>query len=283
MGQVTAKDGTSIAYHRSGAGPPVILLRAGFVERSAYASLAAALAEHFTVFNCDRRAQGDSGNTLPYALEREIEDVAALSGVAVAQSGGALPSVFGVSSGGALALEAAAAGVQLHRIAVYEVPYCVAGDTPKRWRDYVDGLWVALVQGRLDDALELFMRFSGCSEFEIVSARNSPHWAGLATEAYKLAYDAASTGDGQPPADRLAAIRQPALVATGGVPASSRPGMKGMPPDFYDRAADAIAACIPRAQRLVFDGRSHEPDPAETAQALGRFFAGGAGGWTDSG
>lgn len=275
MSRVTSQDGTPIGYERLGSGPAVILLRAGLVERATFRPHATALGEHFTVYSYDRRAHGESGNTLPYAIEREIEDVAALVGVAMTEVPGEPPSLYGVSTGGALALEAAAAGVPAHRLAVYEIPYCVAGDTGERWRNYVDALWVALAEGRVDDALELFLRFSGTPELEIIAVRHAPAWSRLAADAYKLAYDAASTGDGRVPADRLATITQPTLVATGGVPANARLGMQEMPADFYDAAADTIASSIPHAERIQFAGCSHEPDPAGAAAALRRFFTGG--------
>jgi len=124
MSRVTSKDGTSIAYDRHGSGPAVILVGGGLVDpatgragRSENAPLARELAEHFTVYNYDRRGRGDSGDTLPYALEREIEDLEAL----ITEAGGSA-HLYGVSSGGALVLEAAAAGIAADRLAMYEVP-----------------------------------------------------------------------------------------------------------------------------------------------------------------
>ncbi|HEX8133411.1 MAG TPA: alpha/beta fold hydrolase, partial [Actinomycetes bacterium] len=137
MPKVTSKDGTSIAYHRQGAGPAVVLVGGGLVDpvtgragRWENAPLAAALAERFTVYNYDRRGRGDSGDTLPYAVDRELEDLQAL----LEEAGGSA-FLYGVSSGGALALEAAAAGLPADRLAVYEVPYFVADEMLQRWRD----------------------------------------------------------------------------------------------------------------------------------------------------
>jgi pimeloyl-ACP methyl ester carboxylesterase len=159
MNRVTSKDGTSIAYERIGSGPTVILVGGGAVDRSENASLAPELAEHFTVYNYDRRGRGDSGDTLPYAVEREIEDIEAL----IAEAGGPA-HLYGVSSGGALALEAAAAGIALDKIAVYEVPYSMADDASQRWREYVEQLEALLAEGRRGDAFALFMRVAGASE-----------------------------------------------------------------------------------------------------------------------
>ena len=121
MDRVTSKDGTSIAYDRIGDGPAVILVGGGLDDGSENAPLVPELAEEFTVYNYARRGRGDSGDTLPYAVEREIQDIGAL----VAEAGGSA-HLFGVSSGGALALEAAAAGIAIDRLAVYDVPYNMA-------------------------------------------------------------------------------------------------------------------------------------------------------------
>src|SRR4051794_20516966 len=105
MRKVISADGTAIAYDRSGSGPVVILVGGGFADRRdpIFVGLAQALAPRFTVFNYDRRGRGDSGDTMPYAVQREIEDLKAL----IDEAGGNA-MVFGGSSGGALALEAAA-------------------------------------------------------------------------------------------------------------------------------------------------------------------------------
>jgi pimeloyl-ACP methyl ester carboxylesterase len=269
MDRVTSKDGTSIAYERQGVGPAVILVGGGLDDGSENAPLVPELARWFTVYNYARRGRGDSGDTLPYALEREIEDLDAL----VAEAGGSA-HLYGVSSGGALALEAAAAGSMADRIAVYEVPYCLAGDVLQRSRDFAERLGPLLAEGRRGDAIELFMRFAGSSEEDIAGARSSPWWPGLEAIAHTLAYDAACMGDYLPPTARLAGIRQPVLVATGGVSPAARVGMAGLPPDFFDQAADAIAASVPRAERTTLEGQGHVADPTAVAPVLARFFNG---------
>ena len=128
---VTSKDGTRIAYERQGAGPAVVLVGGAAVTRSENAGLAAELASRFTTYNYDRRGRGDSGDTQPYALAREIEDLEAV----IAAAGGTA-HLYGVSSGGALALEATAAGVPAGRVAVYEVPYDMFDGAQDRHRAY---------------------------------------------------------------------------------------------------------------------------------------------------
>jgi pimeloyl-ACP methyl ester carboxylesterase len=273
MAIVTSRDGTRIAYQRSGLGPAVILVSAGILDHTEYRPLAAALTADFTVYFYDRRGRGDSDNTLPYAVEREIEDIDALVATAHADGAGR-PSVIGLSSGGAIALEAAAAGVEIERVAVYEVPYCVTPETQRRWQHYVDQLWATLAEGRRDEAIVVAMRFSGASEKQIAAARTSPNWGRMESVAHILSYEAASTGDGVPPADRLSTIKQPTLVATGGISADERLGMGELPADFYDQAAAAIAASVPNSRRRVLDGQSHLPDPRMAGPILTRFFTG---------
>jgi len=265
MDRVTSKDGTSIAYDRHGSGPAVILVGGAFVDRSKNAPLATEMAARFSVYNYDRRGRGDSGDTQPYAVEREIEDIQAL----IAEAGGSA-HLYGISSGGALVLEAAAAGIAVDRLAVYEVPYNMAEDGPQRHREYVEQLEGFLAEGRRGDAAELFMRLAGASEEMVAGARSSPMWPGLEAIAHTLAYDAACMGDNRPPTARLARITRPTLVATGGASPESFVGGGG---DFFGKAADAIAASIPQAERQTIEGQTHMVDPKALAPVLERFFS----------
>jgi pimeloyl-ACP methyl ester carboxylesterase len=253
MAYVISADGISIAYQRDGSGPAVILIGGGLDDGSENAPLARELAEHFTVYNFARRGRGDSGDTSPYAVQREIDDIAAI----IAEAGGSA-HLFGASSGGMFALEAAAAGLQVGRVAVYEVPYDTADDALQRARDYRARLRVALVEGRRADAVGLFMRLAGSSEKDIADAMNSPYWSGLKDLAYTLAYDAALYGP--PPTNRLARITQPVLIATGGNN------------DYFEQAADAVAASLADAERQVIEGQGHVVDPKIMAAVLARFF-----------
>jgi len=270
MSQLTSKDGTSIAYEHTGDGPAVILVGGGLVDRSENAPLAPELAKHFTVYNYDRRGRGESGDTRPYTVEREIEDIDALVAVARGVETHGSVHLYGVSSGGGLVLEAAAVGLAVDKVAVYEVPYCIAGDTPQRAREYVDKLGPALVEGRRGDAIELFFRLVGSSDEEIAGIKDSPYWPGLEAIAHTLAYEAACMANFHPPTDRLAKITQPTLVVTG--EAGRDPHLGGLPVDFFDQAADAIAASIPHAQRRTIEGQGHVADPKAVAPLLERFF-----------
>jgi pimeloyl-ACP methyl ester carboxylesterase len=264
VNRVTSNDGTSIAYDRQGTGPAVILVTGGLDDGSENAPLATELAQHFTVFNYARRGRGESGDTLPYAVEREIEDIEAL----IAEAGGSA-HLYGVSSGGALALEAAATGLAIDRLAVYEVPYNVADDWPQRWREYAENLGAALAEGRRGDALELFMRLADSPEESITGAKESPMWPGLEAIAHTLAYDAACLENGHPPAARLTRIARPTLVTTGS--GARLPGAASWVLAL-EPAADAIAASIPGAERQTIEGQGHVVDPKALAPVLKRFF-----------
>ena len=253
MAHVISADGTSIAYHRDGTGPAVILIGGGLDDGSENEPLARELAEHFTVYNFARRGRGDSGDSSPYTVQREVDDIAAI----IAEAGGSA-HVFGASSGGMFALEAAAVGLPVGRVAVYEVPYDTADGALQRAREYRAQLGVALVEGRRADAVGLFMRLAGSSETDIADAMNSPYWPGLRDLAYTLAYDAALYGP--PPITRLAMITQPTLVATGGSN------------EYFEQAADAVAASLAHAERRVIEGQGHVADPKVLAAVLARFF-----------
>lgn len=279
--QVTSPDGTPIAYEVTGSGPPLIIVSGGLEDGSEHVALADALADAFMVVTYARRGRGRSGDTLPYALGREIADLDSL-----AHAVGQPAHVYGISSGGALALEAAAAGCSIDRLAVYEVPYPTDERIAARWRSYVERLRQALAEGRRDEAIDVFMRVIGSSEDAVAAAHRTREWATLRDLAPTLAYDAACLGDGPPPVDRLSRITRPTLVVTGGadrsVPAGeadagvgremSRLAEREVGHEYFARAGDAIAAAIPDSTRVVLSGQGPMADPAAVAPLLTRFF-----------
>lgn len=262
MDGVTSQDGTHIAYTIAGSGPGVILVGGGLDDGSENAPLATELARSFTVVNYTRRGRPPSGDTPPYAVAREIEDLAALIANVAPQP----CHLYGVSSGGALALEAAAE-LPVDRLAVYEVPYQVDAEAVARWQAYVADLASAASRGEM---LELFMRLAGSGEDQIVAARESPEWSHAESIAHTLVYDAACLRDGPPPERTLSAVTQPTLVATGAV---RDPHMGGLEPGFFDNAADALVDLLPDAERVVLEHQSHVADPSVVAGALRKFFA----------
>lgn len=266
MSRVRSADGTLIAYETAGSGPPVVLVGGGLDDGTENVPLAAELAGRCAVLNYARRGRAESGDTPPYAVEREIEDLAALL-----DRTGAPAHLFGASSGGALVLAAAAAGLPIASLAVYEVPYCVDDADARAWKSYVDELGPLLAAGRSGDALASFMRLAGSSDADIAGARSAPVWPVLERLAPTLAHDAACVGrTGRPPVETLAAITQPALVLTG--EAGADPHTAGLGPDFFTGAADAVAAALPAARRHTLARQGHVADPAVLSTILADFY-----------
>jgi len=256
MDTVTSRDGTTIAFDRLGQGSPVVLLPGGSVDRTANAGLAAELAAHHTVYNVDRRGRGDSGDTRPYAIEREGEDIAA-----VIDAAGGRAHLYGSSSGAGLAMHAAAAGLPVARLALWEPPYSVGGrpdlpdDTASVYRELVDA-------GRRGDAVEYFMaKVVGLPPEFVANARQAPWWAQQEALAHTLAYDATIMGDYTLPTVIARAITVPTLIVDGGASFG-----------FLGETADALAKLIPGAQRATLEGQEHNVDPAALAPVLTRFF-----------
>jgi pimeloyl-ACP methyl ester carboxylesterase len=223
------------------------------------------VADSFTVVVYRRRGRADSGDTAPYAVEREIEDLAA-----VIDAVGERAHLFGASSGGALALEAAAAGLPVERVAAHEVPYLVGEEMLTAWRAYRTDLATALRADDRDEALRLFMRLAGSSPKSIAAAEASPFWPGLRQLAPTLRYDAACLGDGPPPAHRLAAVTQPVLLTTG---VTIDPHSAGLPIDFFGAAADETAGLLTHGHRATIEVAGHVADPARLGPILTAFYA----------
>ncbi|MEO5875911.1 MAG: alpha/beta hydrolase [Streptosporangiaceae bacterium] len=190
METIRSADGTALAFDRLGAGDPVVLVSGASCARGIHEQLAGLLSADFTVFNYDRRGRGDSGDTAPYAVEREIEDLSAV----IAEAGGSAV-VFGNSSGGVLALRAAVAGLPITRVAVWEPPIMTDPDAPRRHRAYVAELAGLLAADRPGDAMALFMRIVGLPGEVIDGMRHAPMWPAMERIAPTLAYDAAVLGD----------------------------------------------------------------------------------------
>ncbi len=182
MNNVGSRDGTTIGFDRSGEGPPIVLVGGAFNDRSTAAPLAAQLEPRFTVFTYDRRGRGGSGDTAPYAVDREIEDLEAL----IADAGGSA-SVYGLSSGGVLALEAAARGLPITRLVVFEPPFIVEGSRPRPPEDLALQLSELASSGRRGDAVELFItKAVGLPVEAVEQMRNAPMWPGLEEVAHTL-------------------------------------------------------------------------------------------------
>jgi pimeloyl-ACP methyl ester carboxylesterase len=265
MPHVTSFDGTPIGYDRlSDDGPVVVLVGGGLDDGTENLPLGEYLASDFTVVNYRRRGRGDSGDIQPYEVQREIDDLAAVIGAT-----GGRAHLFGASSGGALALRAAAAGLPVDRIAAHEVPYQLGEEMIAAWRAYTSDLTAALDAGDSDQALRLFMRLAGSPEEQIAAAEAAPIWPALRALAPTLGYDAACLGDGPPPAQLLASVKQSVLLTTG---ATIDPHSTGLPLDFFGAAADATTALLHDARHVTIEVPGHVADPNLLGPVLTDFY-----------
>ncbi|MCX4983634.1 alpha/beta fold hydrolase [Streptomyces sp. NBC_00572] len=240
-GRVTSRDGTPIAYERYGDGPPLVLVSGALGTAEGERSLGGLLARRFSVVAYDRRGRGGSGDTGPYAVEREFEDLAAVVGEA-----GAGAALHGVGTGGVLALAAVAAGLPAGAVSVYEPPY--SAEAAERWRQVA----ALLGQGRRAAALDLFLADSAVPE-ELRF--------GVADLVHTLAYDVAVLGDGAVPERLLAGVHARVLVVDGGAsPAGTR------------HAARAVTGALPRARHRTLTGQTHEVGPHVLAPVLEEFL-----------
>ncbi len=257
MESVTSKDGTNITFDKLGAGKPVVLVSGGSVDKGSNASLAEALAPHYTVYNYDRRGRGKSGDTQPYAVDREIEDIEA-----VIDAAGGTAYLYGSSSGAALALEAARKlPAKVTKLVLWEPPYIMnpqqrpAPNTAQIFKDFI-------AQGKRGEAAEYFMaKVVGLPPEFVAQARNSPWWPAQEAIAHTLSYDATVMGDYSLPESKVADLSMPTLILAGG---ASFP--------FMHETADAIAKILPKGTRRTLEGQSHDVNGAVLGAAMTEFL-----------
>jgi pimeloyl-ACP methyl ester carboxylesterase len=254
---VTSKDGTKIASDRTGRGPVLILVSGALSDRRLLAGnpLIPKLAEYFTVYSYDRRGRGESTNTKPYAVEREIEDIDAL----IAHAGQPV-YLFGTSSGGALSMRAAAAlgPTKVTKLAVYEVPY---GQEPAVHAKQKQGVAKAIETGTPGDAAEVFLTSIGTPPDALKKLKASPQWDAMRQMDFTLNYDYAILGDGAIPTDAIDSISVPTLVMT---------GEHAMP--FMNTSADAIARQLRSSKRKTLAGQTHQVQADVVIPELVAFF-----------
>jgi pimeloyl-ACP methyl ester carboxylesterase len=259
METVQSADGTTIAFDQLGEGPPLVLVAGASCNRSVDAPLADALARYFTVLNYDRRGRGDSTDTLPFAVEREVEDI----DVMISAAGGSA-IVVGLSSGAALAAEAAVHGLPIDVLVLWEPPFSVDPDGPRRAKEYAAELDRLLGADRRGDALAHFMRLVGLPDEMIAGIRQSPYWELGEQLAPTLAYDAVVMGDSTIPVERYARIGVRTLVAAG-----------SESPEFLRSAARQSAAAIPGARHEILAGQDHNVAGEVLAPVIAQFRDGG--------
>jgi alpha-beta hydrolase superfamily lysophospholipase len=259
-GAVTSADGTAIGFDQSGTGPAVILVQGALMNRSdpVMTGIADGLSRWFTVFNYDRRGRGDSGDTRPYAVRRETEDLAALIAVA-----GGSAAVFGGSSGAGLVVRAAARNPAVTRLALWEPPYHVDDTAPRLPHDFAAQLDDLVAAGRRADAVELFLvQAAEASPRDVAAMRGQPFWPAMEAAAQTLAYEAFVMGpDNELPSGLLAGIAQPTLVLNGGAS-----------PAWMGRAGKAVTNAIPGAVRRVLEGQPHYAAPGAIVPELLEFL-----------
>ncbi|MCU1488110.1 MAG: alpha/beta hydrolase fold protein [Actinomycetia bacterium] len=249
MDIVRSADGTTIAYEREGSGPPLVIVTGALGDRHTSRALAALLVRHRTVYRYDRRGRTDSGTTPPYAVDREVEDLAAVIGVA-----GPGAAVYGHSSGAALALLAAARGVPMTALTVHEPPYRVDGHGNAGLESAVSA---ALAAGDRPGAVKRFLAGAvGLPPEVVAEAETWPDWAGMCGIAHTLPYDLAIGGDGTVPAE-LARITVPTLVLH---------GTESF--DWIGAGMAKLVDTIPGATGEVLVGQEHGVDPAAVVPYL---------------
>ncbi|MFD9890101.1 alpha/beta fold hydrolase [Amycolatopsis sp. NPDC059027] len=263
MNTVVSADGTTIAYSRVGQGPALVLVDGAMCYRGQgpNEALAAALADRFTVYTYDRRGRGESTDTAPYSVDREIEDLAAV----IKEAGGAV-SLYGISSGAALALEAAHRGLAVRKLAVYEPPFVIDSTRPPVPADYPDRAAAAVENGRPGDAIKMFMTEAvGLPGLMVTMMRLMPAWPKLKRVAHTLRYDAEimdGNQAGRPlPEGRWSGISVPVLVSDG-----------GKSPQWMRNGVAALATQLGTTVRTL-DGQTHLVKTKVLAPVLADFFA----------
>lgn len=252
---VTSKDGTRIAFEKTGSGPALVLVEGACCYRDFGSSrdVAKTLADNYTVYNYDRRGRGESGDTPPYSVQREIEDLAS-----VIEAAGGDAFVSGQSSGAALALRAAAAGVPMKKLAVYEAPY--VGQSA----DYLAVLKTFIAEGKRKKAIDYFMTtMVGGPWFLPAMMRLMPKaFNKIVAIAHTLVYDTEILGGFEVPSKEFSAITTPTLVMGG---SKYAPNMKA--------AVDNVASAVPSSTLVILDGQTHQVAPKVLTAELRAFFA----------
>lgn len=258
MPHVTSKDGTTIAYETLGSGPPLVIVwgAMGYRDTPFTKAMRDELAKSFTVHDYDRRGRGGSGDTMPYSVEKEIDDLRALC-----EAAGGAPYVWATSSGAALALEAAAAGVPMRMLAAHEPPYMVGEHMATFDKGYERNVTRLVQEGKRGEAVTYFMRTVGVPAPMIWVMRIMPFWKKLVASAHTLPYDAQVMNEFTPPEKRLREIRVPTVVLVGtSTPASLK------------AAAAEVARLVPNARTRELPKQGHGVKPAALRPVLAELF-----------
>ena len=253
-----SKDGTAIAFEKTGAGPSLILVNGALAHRNLYgeSDLAALLGKSFTVIFYDRRGRGESTDTKPYGVEKEIEDIASL----VNEAGGSV-YLYGSSGGAALALLAAEklGPKKIKKLVLCEPPY--ESNTKQEFVSEKNKVNELVKAGKSDEAVTFFMQKRGMPPDKIRSMKKSAEWDGMVRIAHTLIYDFEILGDGTVPVDVAKNIAIPTLIMYGEESF-----------DFMPAAADKVRKIIPGAVAKILKNQTHDVSPESAAQVLLEFF-----------
>ncbi|WP_409181488.1 alpha/beta fold hydrolase [Amycolatopsis sp. VS8301801F10] len=259
LATLASSDDTLIAVERTGDGPPVVVISGGLNQRVMFGKLVELLSPKFTVFNYDRRGRGDSGDSDAddYTMDLEIDDLATVLG-----SIGEPAFVFGNCTGGILAMHAAARGVPMRKLALYEPPYSVGGGKAPAPADYLERLKALIAAGRREEAIVMFQKEAvGNGDGFVERMRNHPAWPVIEGLAHTLVYERVIVGDGSVPADVVRKVDVPTLMMEG-----------GDSPEWQRLACAELLSLLPRAEHLVLEGHSHMFPQAVGAPLLEKFF-----------
>jgi pimeloyl-ACP methyl ester carboxylesterase len=257
MRKVVSRDGTAIAYKQAGDGPPMVLLGGAFRDHTIFTPIVPQLVSHYTTYVYDRRGRGESSDGPEWSIEREIEDLEAVIGVA-----GGEAVVFGGSGGAILALEAAAAGAPITKLGLLEPPFRVDGAPPMP-DDFEQTLRSLVAQDKRHEAAVYFLtHMASFSREEIAEWERSPIWPANEAMAHTLVYDTVIVGKGIP-LDRLAKVAAPALVIN-----------SDSTSEWLRSAARTTAAAVQDGRHLTLPGVWHRVPPEVLCPALIEFFAG---------
>jgi len=257
MSEVNSEDGTAIAFERIGDGAPLIVVGGACCDRAVMRPLAESLSRRFSVINYDRRGRGASGDTQPYAVEREIEDLQALLAAA-----GGTAAVYGHSSGAGLVLHAAAQGLPIPKIILHEPPFEPDDEEMRQASaEAAENIRKLLSEGRRSDAFEAHMTGTGLPEEMVAQMRGEPWWTSLEANAHTLPYDYAIMDAAAEPAVIAAAVTVPALVLSGGAS-----------PDWMIEGCRRIAGALPHGRLEVMEGQEHAVPPEILTPVLTAFL-----------
>lgn len=258
MTSATSRDGTRIAFEKTGNGPALIIVNGALSHRKLYgdAALLQILGQHFTTYTYDRRGRGESADVHPYAVAREIEDIEALI-----NNAGGEAYLYGVSSGAALALRTAATlgPVKVPKLAMYEPPY---GEDSPEFEQQKQQVNEIIKTGQPGEAAAFFLSALGTPPDALNGMKSSPEWEEIKKIDFTLAYDFEVLGNGTIPTDITRAITVPTLVLD---------GEKSM--DFMHATADQLAKHIPSSERKTLAGQTHQASAKVVAPALIAFLS----------